>query len=97
VKDCARAIALVQTASVLRHRIYNIGSGGAVRNRDFVAIVRRVFPDAGIPAAHESDGAPVLTSLDITRIRDDAGYTPRFDAEEGISDYIAWLQRGHSY
>ena len=44
VKDCARAIALLQLAPRLRHRTYNIASGTVLTNRDVAAAIARVRP-----------------------------------------------------
>lgn len=92
VKDCARAIALLQTAQQLNHSTYNIGSGRIIRNEEFVAAIHRIIPDAEIslPKGHRLE-----VCLDITRIRQDTGYEPAYDIERGIADYIGWLRSGN--
>lgn len=93
VKDTGRAIALLQTARHLNHRTYNVASGRSTSNADISKAIRSVVPDADVDLPDGIPHAP--TYLDITRIRDDTGYTPEFDTEHAAADYIAWLRNGH--
>jgi UDP-glucose 4-epimerase len=94
VKDCGRAIALLATTPRLAHRIYNVGSGVATRNGEFAAIARRLVPNAPLgDYAVSADPAPAR-ALDIARLAADTGFAPRFSAEAGLADYIAWLAHG---
>lgn len=92
VKDCARAIALLQIADKLNHNTYNIGSGRIVKNQEFVAAIKSVIPDAKLelPEGHCLD-----MFLDISRIRQDIGYEPEYDVKKGISEYVSWLKSGN--
>jgi UDP-glucose 4-epimerase len=94
VKDCGRAIALLQLAGQLSHRTYNVASGRATTNAEVTAAIRKIIPDAQVelPAGGGS-GQPGC--LDITRIQQDTGYQPAYDTERAIADYIAWLRHGH--
>lgn len=92
VKDCARGIALLQTARQLNHGTYNIGSGCIVRNEEFAAALRRLLPDAKIALP---EGRELNVRLDISRIRQDTGYEPEFDVDRGIADYVDWLKSGN--
>ncbi|WP_432840117.1 NAD-dependent epimerase/dehydratase family protein [Dactylosporangium sp. CA-092794] len=93
VKDCARAIALLQLAGRLHHRTYNVASGRATTNAEVIAAIRRVVPDARIDLP--TGGTGQYTCLDITRIRQDTGYRPVYDAERAAADYIGWLRAGN--
>jgi UDP-glucose 4-epimerase len=97
VKDCARAIALLQTAPTLRHRTYNVGSGRATTNREVVAAIRRLLPGARVELAEgrAPGGSAADAYLDITRLREDTGFAPAYDVERGVADYLGWLQAGH--
>jgi UDP-glucose 4-epimerase len=97
VKDCGRAIALLQLADKLNHRTYNIGAGKAIKNRDFAAALKRLIPSATfeLPEGFDPNGPRRLFDLDITRICQDTGYQPQYDVERGIADYVAWLRAGH--
>ncbi len=93
VRDCGRAIALLQLADQLSHRTYNVASGRATTNAEVVAAIRKVIPDAaiGLPAG----GTGPQDYLDITRLQQDTGYQPAYDTERAAADYIAWLRAGH--
>jgi UDP-glucose 4-epimerase len=97
VKDCARAIALLQLAPRLNHRTYNIASGRAVTNREVAAAVKALVPDARIelPEGGGPAGPAQPPCLDITRLRDDTGYQPGYDTEHAVRDYLGWLREGH--
>ena len=97
VKDCGRAIALLQTAERLRHRTYNVASGHLITNADLVAAIQAVIPDArfDLPAGHNPDRAGADVYLDITQLQEDTGYRPRYDTDTAIADYIDWLRAGH--
>jgi UDP-glucose 4-epimerase len=98
VKDCARAIALLQVAKGLNHRTYNIGSGVATRNRDLVDAIHQVIPEAALelPTARSRGAGDDVPYQDISRIRDDVGYVPEFTTRSGIADYIGWLVAGNA-
>lgn len=97
VKNCAKAIALLQTAPKLNHTVYNVGDGWKYTNAQVVASIRRCAPhfDARLTPGSSVPEAPVDAFMDIERLRRDTGYTPDFGFDEGIADYIAWLQAGH--
>lgn len=97
VKDCGRAIALLQMAEKLNHGAYNVGAGRATKNQEVVAAIKRVIPEAAIelPEGYNPDGPGQVSSLDITRLHEDTGYEPAYDIERGIADYISWLRSGH--
>jgi UDP-glucose 4-epimerase len=95
VKDCARAIALLQLAPQLRHRTYNIAAGEVLTNREVAAAVHALVPGTRIslpPAPGPSAGS---VCLDIGRLRADTGYEPAYDTGAAVADYIAWLRAGH--
>jgi UDP-glucose 4-epimerase len=93
VKDTGRALALLQLADTLRHSTYNVASGRATSNADVVAAIASVEPGfaAELPT---SDPHPV-NWLDITRLREDTGFEPRFDTATAAADYIEWLRAGN--
>jgi UDP-glucose 4-epimerase len=100
VKDCADAIASVLTSDRLTHTVYNVGSGRATSNAEVANAVAAVIPAADI-AVEDAGGADrsALASpasyLDISRLRGDTGFSPRYGLARGISDYVGWLLAGH--
>jgi UDP-glucose 4-epimerase len=93
VKDCGRAIALLQLADQLSHRTYNVASGRATTNAEVIAAIKKVVPDAQIELP--TGGTGPQWYLDITRIQQDTGYRPAYDTERAAADYIAWLGAGN--
>jgi UDP-glucose 4-epimerase len=89
VEDCARAIALVQTAPRLRHRVYNVGTGRATANREIVDAIREVRPDARL--ALEPGAAHPPAWLDVARLREDTAFAPTHTLQDGIAAYLDWI------
>jgi UDP-glucose 4-epimerase len=90
VKDCGRAIALLQLADQLNHRTYNVAAGRGTTNAEVVAAIKKVVPDARIELP--TGGTGQHRYLDISRIRQDTGYEPAYDTERAVADYISWLR-----
>ncbi|MEN3307140.1 MAG: hypothetical protein V7603_3342 [Micromonosporaceae bacterium] len=99
VKDCGRAIALLQTADRLAHGLYNVGAGQPTTNGDIVAAIRQAVPDARIdlPAGRDPAGLGEPVCLDTGRLHADTGFTPAYDAARGVADYVAWLRAGNQF
>ena len=96
VKDCARAIALLQLAPRLSHRTYNIASGAVLTNGDVAAAIRRLVPEARIELPEgRAPGSGLPICLDINRLRHDACYEPAYDTDRAVADYLTWLRAGH--
>jgi UDP-glucose 4-epimerase len=95
VKDCGRAIALLQLAGTLRHRVYNVASGRVTPNSEVIAAIRKAVPGARGTLPEGRDPAAQDVCLDITRLRADTGYEPAYDTERAVADYLAWLRAGN--
>lgn len=97
VKDCGRAIALLQLADHLNHRTYNVATGHATTNGELVDAIKRVIPGAQIdlPEGHDPNRPGGDIYLDITRIHQDTGYQPAYDTERAVADYVDWLRAGN--
>ena len=89
VRDCAAGIALLHRDAGLRHRVYNVGAGRAVPNRELAAAVARSVPSAA--GALPPGGSP-RGWMEISRLQEDTGYAPAYDVERGVGDYIRWLR-----
>jgi UDP-glucose 4-epimerase len=93
VKDCARGLQLLQMAPRVQHRIYNIGGGRAITNGDIVNAVKKAAPGVQIKLREgRSPQARTNPVMDLSRIKEDAGYQPQYDIERAIADYITWLR-----
>lgn len=95
VKDCVRAIRLLQLADKLEHRVYNIGSGRATSNEQMAEAVEQAVPGARVKQALQDGRGPTYADnryMDLKRIRDDVGYRPAYTLEEGFEEYADWLR-----
>ncbi len=97
VRDCGRAIALLQVAERLNHRVYNVATGRATTNKELAEAIEKAIPgtrtelrDGRSPAGPGRD-----IYLDITRIRRETGFQPAYDTERAVADYVGWLQAGN--
>jgi UDP-glucose 4-epimerase len=81
-------------AERLNHRIYNVSSGRLVAYDEVVAAINAAVPGANItlPEGRDPDRPPD-NYLDITRLRADTGFQPRYDVERAVADYADWLRR----
>lgn len=91
--DAGLAVANLLAAPAWRHSVYNGGNGEALAFGAAVAEFARyglqatwVQAEADVTMAAEQARAP----LDITRLREDAGYAPRYDLAAGVRE---WLER----
>ena len=93
VKDCGAGIAALQTAPKLNHAVYNVATGHMTTNGELAEAVRKVFPNAQLPIK-EGQGPQYRANSyqDITRIKADTGYEPRFPVDKAIVDYADWLK-----
>jgi UDP-glucose 4-epimerase len=93
VKDCARGVQLLHMAEGLKHRVYNIGGGRAVSNRELAEAVNAAVPGTNIQleAGRDPHGQQDRY-MDLTRAREELGYEPEYDIRAAIADYVAWLR-----
>ena len=93
VRDCARGIALLQTADKLNHTCYNVASGTASSIGEVAAAVKARIPGAKLPVtAGRGPNYRPNPSMTIDRISEDVAYRPRFTLEQSIDDFLAWLK-----
>ncbi|MBB6730413.1 NAD-dependent epimerase/dehydratase family protein [Cohnella zeiphila] len=97
VKDVAAALARLLAAPSLRHRVYNIGSGRIVPNREIAEAARRAVPGAGLELRPGRSGEAIYPALDIARLREELGWSPRYTIEQGIAEYADWLRQGNAF
>jgi UDP-glucose 4-epimerase len=95
--DVAEAMAQLQLATALSHTVYNIGGGRSWTNREIAEAVRKAVPGAVIRLQPGRSGQHAYPALDLTRLKSDTGWEPRYSLETGIAEYVAWLQACHPY
>jgi len=90
------AAALVATLDSAVQDAVNIGSGNPVKLRDLIEMVattldRTDLVRMGVIAAPE--GEPPALWADVSRLRHDVGWSPRYQLEEGIAQTIEWWSK----
>ena len=95
-KDAALGIYLACIAPKLNHDAYNIGMGVGHTLKDLADEVKRVIPGADIqigPGLHFLGGPTHYYSVyDITRAREDLGFSPQYSLGAAVEDYISTLK-----
>jgi len=92
VEDCAGALLALVEARELRHTIYNISFGRPRPNIEVArALLRLVGRDDSL-IAHVADrpGHDRRYAPDSSRIRDELGWRPRVDFDEGLRRTVEW-------
>jgi UDP-glucose 4-epimerase len=97
VKDCARAIGLLQTVRNLDHVIYNVGSGRATSNGEVADAIKTAVPEARLELrpGRNPRGLGHDIWLDTGRLREDTGFEPDYDTVAAAADYVGWLRAGN--
>lgn len=95
-KDTAKGIVLACMAKGLTHRIFNIGSGKGSTLVEFANAVKKIYPKAEIEIGPGLDffrrGFNIYNVYDISRAQTELGYSPDYDLEGGVRDYIETLR-----
>lgn len=97
VGDVARSIWLAVRVERLNQWTFNIGTGRGSTPKEFVTVLKSLFPHARI------EMGPGLSRLgrskssycifDISAARDHLGYAPVYDVERGVRDYVETIHR----
>ena len=95
VRDSASGIVAVMQGKELPNRIYNVSSDVIPTAHDVLTTLYKVMP-----AAHARVGLDIPPQvstepqdyLDISRIREDVGWSPQFTLESMFTDYLSWLE-----
>jgi UDP-glucose 4-epimerase len=93
VKDCAAGIEAVQKGRNLKHRTYNVSTDQSVTNRRIIQAIQKVVPGFDIKLTPGTGPRNRPTPhFDITRLREDTGFAPKYDIDGAVAEYIAWLR-----
>lgn len=91
VADAAAALVALLAGTV--EGAVNVGSGRPTAVRDVVLTLARLAgrPElAGVGQLPSRPGDPPVILADPARLRDEVGWTPRFDLEEGLRQTLDW-------
>jgi nucleoside-diphosphate-sugar epimerase len=94
VEDAARAAVLALAASASPARTYNITGGSYVTLGEVGALVHKLLPEADIdlqPGGDPLDDRQQRFSIEAAA--SEVGFVPAVSLENGIAQYIDWMQR----
>ena len=97
VLDTAVGMFTVLDAPFLPHDVYNISVGRSITLEEVIKALQELSPSVQVidDPSNESGGfrsAAVRSVRDAARLREDLGFTPRFDLTDGIRDYVQWRE-----
>jgi UDP-glucose 4-epimerase len=95
VKDLGRAIALIQTSEKRASSTYNIGAGKPTSNLELVRAIEQAVPGFKFELPPGRNSRVVMPALDTERLRNDTGFSPKFDVRSGVAEYVDWLKAGN--
>ena len=93
VKDVSKGVQLLSMADSLNHTIYNIGSGRATPNQEVAEAVSTAVP--GVNFELQPGRSPSGRNdpfMDLTRIREELGYEPKYTIGPAIAEYAEWMR-----
>ena len=94
IKDTAAATRLMLEAPSLTYPVYNISLGYPLTMLDMVSAIREAYPAVKFvePIPEEDPTKESTHALDVSRMRDDLGFEPKYDMVSSLRDYIEWRQ-----
>lgn len=72
---------------------YNLGRGKALQLKDALSVLRDSFPKLEINFEKPQKGDVPFTWADISRAKEQLGYNPNYDLEQGLINQIAWAKQ----
>ena len=94
IKDTAAAARIMLEASTLRYPVYNISLGRPLTLFDMISAIREAYPAVKFvePLPEEDPTAKDTLALDVTRMREDLGFEPKYDMVSSLREFIEWRQ-----
>ena len=94
VDDVISAIIAALDAPSLPQDVYNVTGGSHLTLDQIAEAVRRVLPNAEIHLKPGPDPVDTVQGqFDISAIKRDLGFSPRYTLERGIETYYQWLRK----
>ena len=97
VMDIAEGVAAILDSPSLSYGVYNNASGEQSTLGEILRVLKNLCPGFEVkvvPFSEELDSMPKGRDnlTDITRLKEDVGFVPKFGLKEGIADYLEWHQ-----
>jgi UDP-glucose 4-epimerase len=104
VVDIGQAIRFLLDESYLNYDIYNIGSGKISSRTELYSVMCNALPNNKVNFVGIDEGSFEIkennpsrsTRMDISRLLCQ-GYTPQFDIELGLKDYLFWRKKSEFF
>ena len=93
IEDAARGFVLAVFSDEAVNETFNITRGQGRTLREYAEIVAQYYPDLDIRTSDASTYRPKRGALGIDKARRLLGYEPRYDLEQGLRDYVAYLRK----
>ncbi|HEX9880548.1 MAG TPA: NAD(P)-dependent oxidoreductase [Candidatus Binatia bacterium] len=97
IRDIAGAVSLAYPRQNQKQVVYNVSSGTLVTYRDIALAIKECVPGATFefsPGIQDNPLRPNRGPLDISRARNDLGYTPQYDLKQGMREFVEWSRGG---
>jgi len=98
IKDSLLGLFLAHKKPKHKYRIYNIGAGRLYSLFELADAVKKAIPSAEIkmgPGLLEGAGAAwKRPPFDLNRAREELGYKPKFNIEQGIAAHVKFIKDG---
>ncbi len=79
-------------------RIYNLGESHVINLKTLVETIERLLgKKADLKLLPLQPGDVTTTYADISKARKEIGYTPKFDIESGLNEFINWYKANKKY
>ena len=94
VRDTGACIGIALDAPSLTYPVYNISTGRKLSLHDMISAIQEAHPEVKItqPVPVDDASKGLGYSFDVSRMREDLGFTPKYDQVSGLRDYIKWRQ-----
>jgi len=97
-RDVARAVAMLLAAPKLNYDVYQIGTGGPWSPEQWCELLAQNFPGFRYETVAKAEDANIgrvtptpRPPFSISRLSEEVGYRPQYDAKAALDDYLQWL------
>ena len=97
VADIAAGIATVLDARSLSYNVYNVSAGGWTTLEDVIKALTELRPSLQVVDDPDKEFAILPRggsrgAIDVTRLREDLGFSAGYDLKAGLGDYLDWRE-----
>ncbi len=87
IDDCTEAICTIHLAKEPKHRVYNTAFGKNWYLHEVAPLIEKLVPGSKIELTGTFAPWPKF-SVDMSRIREEFGFQPKYDIERGVREYV---------